>query len=707
MIALLLLLAQQDGWTKLQAGYETVEVYRDAYGVPHIFAKTIEAAFWAEGYTEAQDRWQQMEMFRRTGKGETAELLGPDAVASDLDVRLHGYTEAERQKMFDAVSPKVRGIIQAYCAGVNAWLTENKVQAREWTPTDSLSIGIAMARRFGEAGDFELQVQQLYTLVEKKLGAEKAKLVIRDLLRDSDPLAPTTLHDYEKGSTKEGGFRPGVPMEDYAAFRKLLDDARDVRESIGFPIYFGSNAWVVGPSKSATGRPMLYGGPMMGFRTPSICNEIHLVADGLNVGGMSFPGVPGIMIGFNETLAWTTTSGGADLVDVYSLERNDQGQYRYKGEWRAFEEIEAEIAIKGHDARKIKVVRTVHGPVAGDKRTHALRYSFWMLEGKTFEAVIEMNFAKTLKEFEVAAKKIVTSHNFFVADKAGSIGFWFCGAHPMRKKDHDPRFPQPGDGSMDWDGILSTDAWPQAIDPKHGFFANWNNKPSRDWEPSAYGKIFWGKKIIDDLVAKEKLTFEEFQAIARRTAYHSFLADYFAPFLLEVAEGDAKDRLAKWNHDEVEGDPCPTIVEKWVASMIRRVFGKDLDPMLVSSKQGQRYLVDPLLYVLEGRKTNYDWAAGRDLKKLAKEALDEVLKGGLDNLAWKSPTINFRGAVGEVPSKSGRGTYQMTVEVGARIETLAAPGQSEKPDSKHHADQVEMFRAWTYKKFPWKREEMK
>ncbi len=727
MILLLLCALQEDGWTKLQVGYETVEVYRDSYGVPHLFARTVDGAFWAEGYTEVQDRWEQMETFRRTSKGELAEIRGQEAVASDLDVRLHGYTEAERRTLFEALAPRTRRILSAYSAGVNACLQDRKIVAREWTETDSLAIGIAMARRFGEAGDHELEIQQLFGLLAQRIGEEKAKKILLDLLRESDPTAPATLHDHHRGSGKEGGFlRPSPPMEGHAEFRRLLDEARAARSAAGWPDYFGSNAWVVSPAKSKSGRPMLYGGPMMGFRAPSICNEVHLVAPGMNVGGMSFPGAPGVMIGFNDRLAWTTTSGGADLVDVFALTFNEKGEYLYQGAWRALEIIEEKILVKGGEPKKARILRTVHGPIAGkidekNRRAHALRYSFWKQEGKTLEGVLDMTFARDVKEFEMAAKKIVTSHNFFVADRDGHIGFWYCGAHPKRKKGHDPRFPQPGDGTMDWEGILPVEEWPQAVDPKPGFFANWNNKPCRSWEPSAFGRIFWGKKIIDELESREKISFEEFQSIARATAYHCFLADYFKPFILEAANGmedaDAKkagELLAKWDHLEVEGDPRPTIVERWVRSMTNRVFGAVFDPVVLENRELQRYLADPLLYLLEGErcpvKLGFDWIQGRDLRKLAREALTEALKPGWEKLAWKSPTVGFRGAIPPVKSKGGRGTFQMTVEIGPerpRAETIAPPGQSGNPESKHFRDQTSLFEKWEYKKFLWKREEMK
>jgi penicillin amidase len=297
------------------------------------------------------------------------------------------------------------------------------------------------------------------------------------------------------------------------------------------------------------------------------------------------------------------------------------------------------------------------------------------------------------------------------------VGFWYCGAFPKRAEGHDPRFPQNGDGSMDWIGLMEFKDVPRGFDPAHGFYANWNNKPARAWEPSGFGKVFWGKKIIDVLEAPGKVDLERLREIARLTAYHSFLADYFVPHILRAAK-DAEDVdvkraaeiLAAWDRQEVEGSPAPVILERWVKGVMARLFGDYVDPLLLSSKEVQRYLVDPLLYAFEGRPQKGDYARGRDLAKIARDALKDAMKGGEASLAWKEPSVDFKGAIGKVPSKSGRGTYQMAVEMtpdGPRAFTLCAPGQSEDATSPHYRDQLELFRTWGYKPFLWDRREMK
>jgi penicillin amidase len=711
-----------DGWPRIP-GRGDAACRRDELGIPHIVATTVEGAFFAEGYLEAQDRMWQMETLRRTAKGESAELLGKGSAASDLDRRRRGYTEAELQAMFDRGNERFRSIVKAYCAGVNAFLKEGPLPARyaelkhvprEWRPTDCVAIGVAMARRFGESGDMELQIAGLYAGMKRQHGEEKANLILRDLLRDADPTAPTTLNDQAaSGRDAKGSWRPpaaGMSDEAFAAYAAEMEAVRAEREALGVPVYSGSNAWAVAAKKSASGNAMLYGGPMMGFAAPSICNQVHLTAPGLDVAGMSFPGVPGVMIGFNASIAFTTTTGVADLVDVFVLELNPENdlEYRHHGAWRRLDAVEIELKVAGEESRRETVYRSHYGPLAGQRdlknhRAHALAMPFWMTEARTFEAVMEFNFARSVAEFSTSVSKVTTSHNWFCADRDGHIGFWYSGAHPVRRRGHDPRFPQAGDGSMDWEGILPFEKWPQSVDPANGFFTNWNNKPARAWEPTPYGKIFWGKRMADVLGPKEKVTFDDVQGLAREAAYWDFTADYFLPYILDVAEGEMAARLREYDRVKRDGAVEPAVVERWVETMMRRVMEDEVGPALSIRGEMRAAIASVLLYVLEGEsagvKLKHDWAAGVDLKGAAKEAFAEAAKAK----PWREAEVNFGERIGKVKSERGRGTFQMAVELtkeGPRAVTLSAPGQSEDPSSAHYADQVERFRSWTYRPFP-------
>jgi penicillin amidase len=740
LLALLLLLpaAAPDGWEILRRDGEQIDVFRDSWGIPHIVAKTPASAFWAQGWLEAQDRFQQMDVFRRGAKGTAAGLRGKAALPSDRDRLRRGYTEDELRAMFNSGGERFKSAVSAYTAGVNAWLKSNmpppefatlKKIPPPWTETDCVAIGVLMARRFGEAGDNELTVARVFGELTKKVGEADARKIIDDLLREQDAAAPTTLDDYVRPKSdpkRKQGRAPGMSDEAYCLYRGELDGIFASRAAIGLPLYFGSNAWVAAPKKSKSGNPLLYGGPMMGFGTPSICNEVHLSAEGLETGGMTFPGAPGVMIGWNNDLAWTTTSGGADLVDVYTLELNPENpdEYRYHDAWKKFEVVDHVLPVEGGEPEKLRVLRSVYGPLLGepDLKTHrayTMKMSFWKSEHRTFEAVLDMNFARTIGEFQAAAYRIVTTHNFFCATKDGHIGFWYCGAHPVRKAAHDPRFPQDGKGGMEWEGILAPEKWPQKIDPDSGWFANWNNKPTVDWPYAGLGQIFMGQKILDILAAEPKVDAARFAEIARLTADHAYQADYFAPIILDAAAGsddpDVKrgvEILEKWDHMEVDGSPGPALIDKWSRIMMAKLFVPLVDPMMLASRDVQRFLADPMLYLLEGDrsavKLHYDFAKGRDLKALVRDALKETMKGG-ELPGWKAPQIDF-GDLGKIPSTRGRGTFQMVVEMtpqGPVAKTLAAPGQNEHFTSPHYKDQLPLFESWGLKPFVWNRGDMK
>src|SRR5262245_23244273 len=185
-----------EGWSVLKRGDAEIRVYRDSWGIPHIFAKTPQDAWWAQGYVECQDRFFQMDLFRRGSRGQGSELRGKEALASDRDRLRRGYTEEELRAMVASGGERFRAAVTAYTEGVNAWLGSGAPlppeyeslgeKPRPWSETDSLAIGVAMARRFGEAGDNELTVARVYGELSKKAGPEDAKKIMGDLLREKD-----------------------------------------------------------------------------------------------------------------------------------------------------------------------------------------------------------------------------------------------------------------------------------------------------------------------------------------------------------------------------------------------------------------------------------------------------------------------------------------------------------------------------------------
>ena len=371
----------------LQVDSEQVLIIRDSYGVPHIFADSERALCYGSGYAVAQDRLGQMEKYRRAARGTLAELVGSESVAHDQQVRQEGYTDAEYQEQVDRLDARYRAMLQAYADGVNAWMAEAKasgqlpalikaagIELEPWRPTDTAAIGAMMARRFGSGGGQELRVQQVYNGLKTRFGPDRAAAIFNDVAIAQDPYAPTTI---PRGEC-EGAipfYQPQAP-----APRQALGSSEGLERAYaamdwtrhapmlaahGITVRLGSYAWAVSPRRTASKAAMLVGGPQMGFDTPQIAHEVHLCGAGYNTMGMGFAGVPGVMIGINEHLAWTTTTAGSDVEDIFAEKLNPQDKYQYlhNGKWLDMTSRTELIKVRGQDPVTITVYRTVHGPV--------------------------------------------------------------------------------------------------------------------------------------------------------------------------------------------------------------------------------------------------------------------------------------------------------------------------------------------------------
>ncbi|MFN3689394.1 MAG: penicillin acylase family protein, partial [Fimbriimonadales bacterium] len=317
--------------TTLILSGDMVRIVRDRYGVPTVYATTRYGLMYGNGYAIAQDRLWQMELYRRQARGELAEIMGSRALEQDKAARIEGYTEAELQAQIDRLPPELREALDGLAAGINAWIADARsagalpkqyaeygVAPRPWRPTDTVAIAVMMLRRFGgvmSAGD--LRNYALYQLLKAR-NKDLAATWANDLLWLQDPTSPTTVppeDDRRKAHRRE-------PRQTLEQMRKHLELLPDIGLNVLLPalriatgeaqiefarehgLYtqFGSYAILISPHKSATGMPILVGAPQMGFSLPHIAAEIHLNGAGINARGMTFPGVPGVLIGTNEHL---------------------------------------------------------------------------------------------------------------------------------------------------------------------------------------------------------------------------------------------------------------------------------------------------------------------------------------------------------------------------------------------------------------------
>ncbi|MFP5297588.1 MAG: penicillin acylase family protein [Actinomycetota bacterium] len=520
---------------------EGVTVYRDSFGVPHIYADSLEAAGFASGYVTAEDRLFQMDIFRRAARGDLSSFAGPGSddslVRRDIETRREGYTLEEITKMFDdlddrfgAVGEKLQTGLQAYADGVNAYMDEVRMDPtrmpfeyqatgnlppqhpEEWTPQDTLYIAVLQLRVFGETAGGELLNAGFYSHLVERLGKKKGRALYSDLLFQNDPKSPTSI------PTSEANFQTqdlsdvnwgSVAIPDKAEQvarreRRRMAEREAFLESLGFKKQ-ASNALLVSGSESKTGNPLLLGGPQVGHALPSFFMDISVHAPGIDFRGAAVPGTSALIpLGRGADYAWSLTTGYSDAVDVRAerlCEPDDKeptlesNHYLFKGECREMESREETIQVNPTPtdpgtprSETHTFYRTVHGPVFERVKVNGKPVAlvkerfFWKKEVDSLPSFYRWNAeVDSLDDFADAAKDFTMSFNSFYAD-AEHIGYFHVGEYPVRAEGVHPSLPVWGTGKWEWKGRRSYAKQPKIIDPEQGWIANWNNKPAKGWD---------------------------------------------------------------------------------------------------------------------------------------------------------------------------------------------------------------------------------
>ncbi|MFN4033590.1 MAG: penicillin acylase family protein [Fimbriimonadales bacterium] len=736
---------------------DTVRITRDNYGVPMVQADTRYGLLYGQGYAIAQDRLWQMELYRRQARGEMAEVMGSRALEQDRAARTEGYTDAELQAQIHRLPRELQEALEGFAAGVSAWMqeaqrtgklpkqyAEHGIEARPWRPTDTVAIAVMMLRRFGgvmSAGD--LRNYAFYQLLKAR-HQDRAAVWANDLLWLQDPTSPTTVPPED--DTRRAPRRD--PRQTLARMRQHLERLPDIGLNVLLPalriasgeaqiefarahgLYtqFGSYAILISPNKSATGMPILVGAPQMGFSLPHIAAEIHLNGAGVNARGMTFPGTPGVLIGTNENLAWTFTSGVADFVDAFLLKLDPQNpeRYWYKGTWRAMEKRTEVIRVKGSDPVELTVYRSVYGPVVAIDARNAvavsIRLSYWNDELEAFRAYYGFLTARTVGDFERAASHIPASFNAFCATRTGDIAYFYCGRPPIRAEGVDPRLPVLGTGEYDWQGIMPFEQMPRVVNPKQGYIVNWNNKPAVWWENAdtpVWGMIFRVHRLDALLRSKPRLTLDDVKAYIRDIAEYDEDAGKLLPLMVRTVKRNAPrfndelraavQLLESWDCHEREGSAAKALWDAWLDATRTRVFADDLGNFF--SPDLFRLAIQPsyIAYALLGRQApvprQYDYFNGKKPEEVLTIALADAItqlkrKYGDGMNLWRhsAPRMGWGETLAGVPY-TDRGSFIQIIQFGEQFfgETVLPPGQSEDPNSPHFADQRDLASWWFFK----------
>lgn len=644
---------QVEGQLRLRGLDGPVDVYRDTFGIPHLYATTEHDLYLAQGYVHAQDRFWQMEFWRRIGSGRLSEILGEATLEQDKFIRTVGWHRTAAQELERAGGAE-RAMLEAYAEGVNAYLQDNqgelgleftilgltgaKFEPEPWTPLNTLTWAKVMAWDLGGNRDEELKRAQ----IAARLGAP----AIGVLMPGYDQAYPVILPASASAASASAASLRAVPEAAFAGF------------AFGSGPEVGSNNWVVAGDRTVTGSPLLADDPHLSIQMPSIWHEIGLHCEpqgpdcALNLVGASFPGVPGIVIGHNDFIAWGVTNLGPDVQDLFIERVNPENpnQYEFAGEWREMELIREEIRVSGQEDPVILTVRkTHHGPIINDVAGgveaewdfgwQPLAFAWTALEpGTLVESLRTLNHARNWDEFRQALSLWdVPSQNFVYADVEGNIGYQAPGRIPVRAAGNGSA-PVPGwTGQYEWIGVIPFDDLPRSLNPTEGYIATANNAVvgpdypyflSMDWEPG-----YRARRLVELLQADDSISLLDMQAIQRDSSplYAQDLQHYFLALQPEDNRlAQALDLLRSWDGRAVRDSGGAALFEALRWNLVAVIFEDELGGQLLDRTWGElqvavvRLMPDPGSAWFDDQRTPE--VEGRD------QALEIALQRSVDQL---------------------------------------------------------------------------
>lgn len=610
-----------------------VEIIRDHHAVPHIFAANRADAHFALGYVHAQDRLWQMEMNRRITAGRLSEILGEATLDNDKFLRTLGVRRRAEAtlKNLDAETLET---LNAYAAGVNAFLSNNTrtlppefmllgVKPEPWTPADSVGWIKMMAWDLGGNWRQELLRMQL----SQKLSPKQ----IAEFLPPYPGDAPIITPDLSK-------LYAGL-QEEAVRIAAIAPTA--------LPEGAGSNNWVVNGSKSASGKPLLANDPHLALSAPAIWYFAHLSAPGLNVIGATLPGVPNVVLGHNDRIAWGFTNTGPDTQDLFieKIDGQNPANYITPTGSQPFQTMNEIIKVKGQPDVNLAIRVSRHGPIvsevskpigAATPKGYAIAFQWTTLrdDDLSIQAGIKMNRANNWTEFRQAARDFHSPQQSMVyADVDGNIGFIAPGRIPVRKAENDLKglAPAPGwDAKYDWSGFIPFEELPQSFNPPAGQVATANHKITppgyKHYLTSEWVAPYRADRINAMLAEKALHTIDSFGRIQYDVKSH-MVAD-FKPLFDAISVPDnsslavtkAHELVKGWDGEMRRNDTAPLIFEAWYRELTKLVYADELGPDLFKSAWDQRAVF--LYHVLKNDGGQGAWCD--NITTQVKETCNEI-----------------------------------------------------------------------------------
>jgi penicillin amidase len=601
-------LPQLEGAIKIAGLHAPVTVTRDAYGVPHIKAETVEDLLFAQGYITAQDRLWQMDMSRRFAAGELAEVLGGNFVRTDREQRILSLRQiAERSAA--RLNSEEHHQLDAYVRGVNAYIENQqgklpiefrvlRYSPRPWTTVDTFLVGASMAQMLNhDLFETELTRERIVA----RIGPEMAAAIYpnrswRDRLPGNSTSAPeknlTSLWKSNRVSS-----RPrlneleivGVPQ--YVRNNSVNSDSIENHEPLP-----GSNNWVVSGTHTASGKPLLSNDMHLPHRIPNTWYEAHLTAGDFDVAGVTLPGTPFVIVGHNRRIAWGFTNLGPDVEDIFIETFNSRGEYLTPAGWKQPERRREVIRVRGGRDISFDVLTTRHGPIAtelmpGETRPIALKWTAYEAEGLTFPFG-NVDSARNWEEFRRAFSRFRTpGQNVVYADVDGHIGYQMTGAIPIRASG-DGALPVPGqDDAHEWTGYIPYDELPHVFDPPGGILATANGRITSDsyrhFVSNEWGPPHRTERIYKLLEENSKLTPADMLEVQNdiysdldRLCARKFAAAVQASRTASPRARLAADLLRNWNGSFTNESAAATLVTMTRRQLMRMLLEPKLGAAL-------------------------------------------------------------------------------------------------------------------------------
>jgi len=604
-------LPQLDGKLQVPGLSAPVTVIRDGHGLPTIDAASVHDLFFAQGYVTAQDRLWQMDIMRRFAGGEISEILGEETIKHDREQRILGL-RATAEKAFASASEPDRTYFLDYARGVNAYIESRRdhlpiefrilgYSPRPWTPEDSLVIAVQMVKDLNHYHYHEALEREKILV---KLGPElTADLYVNSSWHDRPPTVARPSMDQNHGSARDGDDDQDVngnPDSSVAASSPLLPfSGSEFEPEFETDPVLGSNNWVVSGAHTVTGKPLLSNDMHLGHQMPNLWYEVHLQSGNFDVAGVSLPGMPYVIVGHNQRVAWGFTNVGPTVEDVYIENFNAHGEYQTPEGWKQPEQRAEVIHVKGKADVNVDVTLTRHGPIItelipGETRQLALR---WTLYDGLHIPFFDIDSAQNWDEFRAAFSKFdAPGQNVVYADVDGNIGYQATGKVPIRASG-DGSLPENGsDNAHEWVDYIPYEKMPSILNPPSGIIATANGRITPDgypysistgWEaPWRTSRIYRvlesGKKFsAADMLALQTDIYSEYDRyVADRLVYALDHAQSVSPRAKQAAE-----ILRAWDGRMSQDSAAPVIAYRARGELMRLLLEPKLGPAPVDREQ--------------------------------------------------------------------------------------------------------------------------